>query len=334
MNSRERQVAARHIGVLSKTRREELLLEQEKALQKEQEKKKPVDKKNPWGTVAESWAIETRGRIGTDFDDYLEAYQRERKAKKDWDDPVEDDNFGKNLKTGGIRDRLGWSRKMQDDDVDKDDEDMEWDIKMKKPRMGMVADIVERDSVKNRLGGGGLDFVRRKDPRKSDDHEVFQDLRQKVGAGERVIRTAGRRLNDRFSGGRLEGRLGGASAHAQKRDHDEPRDNRLRSRLGDRLGSRRHDVIDIDDSDERDSLEMDMGNDLKVELIAGFSGKEKLQLTKQGLLTSINYLPIRPISTLKNRPVCRPYHEVCQLYCAVCWLHKTLMGTLGDAWCG
>ena len=300
MNSRERQVAARHIGVLSKTRREELLLEQEKALQKEQEKKKPVDKKNPWGTVAESWAIETRGRIGTDFDDYLEAYQRERKAKKDWDDPVEDDNFGKNLKTGGIRDRLGWSRKMQDDDGDKDDEDMEWDIKMKKPRMGMVADIVERDSVKNRLGGGGLDFVRRKDPRKSDDHEVFQDLRQKVGAGERVIRTAGRRLNDRFSGGRLEGRLGGASAHAQKRDHDEPRDNRLRSRLGDRLGSRRHDVIDIDDSDERDSLEMDMGNDLKVELIAGFSGKEKLQLTKQGLLTSINHLPIRPISTLKK----------------------------------
>jgi len=268
MNMRERQVAARHVGVLSKTRREELLLEQEKAIQKEQEKKKPVDKKNPWGTVAESWAIETRGRIGTDFDDYLEAYQRERKAKKDWDDPVEDDNFGKNLKTGGIRDRLGWSKKMQEEGADKDDEDMEWDTKMKKPRMGMVADIVERDSVKNRLGGGGLDFVRRKDPRRFDDQEEFQDLRQKVGVGERVIRTAGRRLNDRFSGGRLEGRLGGASERAQTRAKEEPRDNRLRSRLGDRLGSRKHDVIDIDDSDERDSLEMDMGDDLKgMELV-------------------------------------------------------------------
>merc|ERR1719460_462336 len=47
LSRREKQAAARHLGILSKSRREELMQEQEKALQKELEKKKPVDKKNP-----------------------------------------------------------------------------------------------------------------------------------------------------------------------------------------------------------------------------------------------------------------------------------------------
>ena len=49
LSMREKHAAARHVGILSKTRREELLQEQEKAIQKELDKKKPVDKKNPWG---------------------------------------------------------------------------------------------------------------------------------------------------------------------------------------------------------------------------------------------------------------------------------------------
>ena len=146
MNSREKQVAARHVGILSKTRREELMMEQEKAMQKEMDKKKPVDKKNPWGGVAENWAIETRGRMGTDFEDFLDAYSRdrERRNRKDWDDPGDEDVSPK--KIGGVRGRLGWSRGDQEVEEGDQDEDMEWATRMKKPRMGMVADIVEKGS--------------------------------------------------------------------------------------------------------------------------------------------------------------------------------------------
>ena len=252
MNSREKQVAARHVGILSKTRREELIMEQEKAMQKELDKKKPVDKRNPWGGVAESWAIETRGRMGTDFEDFLDAYSRdrERRNRKDWDDPGDEDVSPK--KTGGVRDRLGWSGSRRDQEEGGDqDEDMEWATRMKKPRMGMVADIVEKGSARSRLGDGDQ-ALRRKTARRSgdlDDPEAFQDLRQKVSGSERVIKTAGRRLNDRFAGGRLEGRLGLSGSSSSG----------LRSRLGNQ---------DMDDDDGRDSLERDMGEDLQgMELV-------------------------------------------------------------------
>ena len=127
---------------------------------------------------------------------------------------------------------------------------MEWATRMKKPRMGMVADIVEKGSARSRLGDGDQS-LRRKTARRSgdlDDPESFQDLRQKVSGSERVIRTAGRRLNDRFAGGRLEGRLGLSGSSSSG----------LRSRLGNQE----------DDDDGRDSLERDMGEDLQgMELV-------------------------------------------------------------------
>ena len=255
MNTREKQVAARHVGILSKSRREELLQEQEKALQKEAEKKAPVDKRNPWGSAAQSWARETRGRMGTDFEDFLDAYTRDRERRqnrKDWDNPGEDHEQHAGRRPGGIRDRLGWSRDIGDEDNDErggDDDEMEWVTKMKKPRMGMVADMVETKSgVRSRVGAD--ESVRRKDARRSGDAvDSVQDLRQRVtGDGERVIRTAGRRLQDRFAGGRLEGRLGQSSSSSSG----------LRSRLG---NTRNND-------DGRDSLERDMGEDLQgVELV-------------------------------------------------------------------
>ena len=148
LSRREKQAAARHIGILSKSRREELVLEQEKALQKELEKKKPVDKKNPWGGAATDWALESRGRVGTDFDDFLAAYTRDRgdRRRKDWDDPTEadDDRVGQKRKAGGVRARLGWTHKAEE----KEEEELEWNSRMKRPRMGMVADMVERDTRK------------------------------------------------------------------------------------------------------------------------------------------------------------------------------------------
>jgi len=265
LSMRERHAAARHVGVLSKTKKEELLMEQEKALQKEAEKKKPVDKKNPWGNAAESWAIETRGRMGNDFDDSLAAYTRERgRAKRDWDDPVEEGEEVEEVgrKSGGIRGRLGWGAKATQEDTmegEEGDEDMEWAIKMKRPRMGMVADIVEKGSTRSRLGHGDSDTTRRKVARRSgdlEDENRYQDLKQKRQVEDRVIRTADRRLlNDRFAGGRLAGRigLGGSSVSDQS----------VRPRLADRLGSRPHADDMLVEEGREDSLERDMGDDLR-----------------------------------------------------------------------
>ena len=248
LSLRERQAAARHVGILSKSRREELLQEQERALQKEAERKKPVDKKNPWGTAAESWAMETRGRVGTDFDDFLAAYSRDRRAKRDWDNPEEEETVATDTKkAGGVRSRLGWAR----GEGDQEGEEMEWDTRMKKPRMGMVADIVEKGSARSRLGAGGDSGVRRKPPRRSDELEepdMYQDLRQKVRVEDRVIRTAGRRLHDRFAGGRLEGRLGFGGA----------------GEAGTRLGAARHqELVQLEDEEDEDN-----GDDIRgMELV-------------------------------------------------------------------
>merc|ERR1712029_1251705 len=76
--------------------------------------------------------------------------------------------------------------------------------------------------------------------------------------------TAGRRLNDRFAGGRLEGRLGFGNSESRSKPSE---GSNIRSRLSDRLGSRRHQVIVVD-SEDRDSLERDMGDDLRgMELV-------------------------------------------------------------------
>ena len=249
---REKQAAARHLGVLSKTRREELLREQEKALQREQEKKKPVDKKNPWGGVAENWALESRGRVGTDFDDFLAAYSRDRR-RKDWDDPADEDRErdSPRHKTGGVRDRLGWGPN-RSEAREETEEAMEWSSKMKKPRLGMVADLVEKETVRTPL--------RRKLPVRYDEEEEEEefDLRQRVRVEDRVVRTAGRRLGDRFRGGRLEGRLG-VSRH-QEEDEDTGRRSRLSSRLGARRGVR-------SGEDSGDSLERDNGEDLRGKMM-------------------------------------------------------------------
>ena len=245
---RERQAAARHIGVLSKTRREELMLEQEKAVEREMKKKKPVDKKNPWGGVAEDWALESRGKVGTDFDDFLASYTRDR--RRDWDNPGEEVRISPKVKTGGIRDRLGWGP-AREERRDKE-EDLEWSTKMKRPRMGMVADLVEKETVRTPL--------RRKLPHRYDDleeeeeEEDYPDLRQRVRVEDRVVRTASRRLGDRFRGGRLEGRLG--LSH-----EDEEEDTGRRSRLGSRLGARARRGV-RSDQDSGDSLERDNGEDL------------------------------------------------------------------------
>ena len=49
------------MGIISRSKREELLAEQDRALEREEETKAPVDKRDPWGSVAVRWAEEQRG---------------------------------------------------------------------------------------------------------------------------------------------------------------------------------------------------------------------------------------------------------------------------------
>ena len=71
---------------------------------------------------------------------------------KDWDAPREDDEEEVMEVVGGkrsIKDRLDLGAKVgeEEEGSEEDEEDMGWMEKMKRPRMGMVADIVEKKTV-------------------------------------------------------------------------------------------------------------------------------------------------------------------------------------------
>ena len=71
---------------------------------------------------------------------------------KDWDAPREEDEEEVMEVVGGkrsIKDRLNMGAKVEEEEEEseEDEEDMGWMEKMKRPRMGMVADIVEKKTV-------------------------------------------------------------------------------------------------------------------------------------------------------------------------------------------
>jgi len=197
------------VGLLSRSKRNEILEEQEKARQREQENKTPVDKRNPWGSVAMKWAEEQRGgrpiMINGQF------------RKRDWDKPIEIDDDEEpeqvlqSRKKPSIKDRLNYSARIHiegDDQFDASDEEVEWNSKMKRPRMGMVADLVEKSSAKSRLGDESA--LRRKIPVREDSEEDGFRA-SKFDARSRIMKTAGRRLKD-----------------IKREDVDEPADARSR----------------------------------------------------------------------------------------------------------
>eukprot|EP00092_Neocalanus_flemingeri_P013609 GFUD01014677.1.p1 GENE.GFUD01014677.1~~GFUD01014677.1.p1 ORF type:complete len:765 (+),score=258.77 GFUD01014677.1:54-2348(+) len=288
----ERRVTARNVGILSKSKRDELMLEQHKAAQREMELKKPVDKKNPWGIVAETWAGESRGRTGRDFDDYVDNLNRglshgAQSSRRDWDAPGEKEIDGRVTARGrgNVRDRLDWGNRVEQDSddqaetfIEKEDEEMDWGVKMKRPRMGMVADIVEKKgSAKSRLYGSEAErkeTIKRKVPNskyartevvEEDEEEMDSTIVRRVDVEEReerVFKTAGRRLTDRFMGGRLEGRVG--LGKSEPKEGAGRLENRMEGRIGGklegRLGRKNR------DSDSGDSLERDNGADLRQNL--------------------------------------------------------------------
>ena len=68
---------------------------------------------------------------------------------KDWDAPMEEEEVVEVV--GGkrsIKDRLDMGAKVEEEqESEEEEEDMGWMEKMKRPRMGMVADMVEKKTV-------------------------------------------------------------------------------------------------------------------------------------------------------------------------------------------
>jgi hypothetical protein len=208
-------------------------LEQQKATKRELELKKPIDKKNPWGIVAERWAGESRGQTGRVFDDYMDSLDKgltygAQSSRRDWDAPETDmDGRVTGRGKGSIRDRLDFRNRVEQDSdnqaelfMEAEEEEIDLVTKMKRPRMGMVADLVEKKgSAKSRLYGTETEkkqIIKRKVPNsryaraEATEEEEGMDsmVSRRIDVYERVFKTAGRRLTDRFIGGRLEGMVG------------------------------------------------------------------------------------------------------------------------------
>jgi len=298
-------------GLLSRSKRENLLAARDEQLDREQaEREREIDGKNPWGSIAENWGSGGRREQAREYPIPLEHMDRPprsfRIGLKDWDAPEDEfdpvrvrppmEEGGKRKRS--IKDRLQMDKRVVDEDFEEseeeaaetfisegdDDSDIEWTKKRKRPRMGMVADMVEKKkNVKDRIGGDQKqkkELIKRKIANKTSI-EVFEeeeeeevddwedeeearrvdwsgreDLRLSVKLEDRPMLSLTKRLNERFRGGRLAGRLGdGIKAEVEEREV---------KNLGEREGreSRRQYSRDVE-SDGGDSLENDDGEDLK-----------------------------------------------------------------------
>merc|ERR1719220_2805277 len=203
------------VGIISRSKREELLAEQERALTKAEEAKAPVDRRNPWGGVAERGAEEQRGgRVGPIR--IVGGIPR-----KDWDAPMEEEEEDVvevllESRKRSIKDRLDMAAKVEEDE----EEDMGWMEKMKRPRMGMVADIVEKKTVARSLSRNlSMDVARQPDARevikrkvpmgRGEQREDEDEEEPAVDVSQRRIAQPRRRLGERLGlAGRLGDRLG------------------------------------------------------------------------------------------------------------------------------
>lgn len=222
-------------GLLSRSKRQKLLAARDQQLDREQaEREREVDGKNPWGSIAENWGSDGR----------REHPIHVPLKHKDWDAPV--DEFSQErvqpLMSEGVKMKRSIKDRFMDEDFkeredeatetfisewddDTDDSDIEWTKKRKRPRMGSVAHVLEKKNVKDRIGGGQKQkkvLIKRKIANKPSI-EVFEkekevgDLedekdRRRVdwrdGDDLRPMLSLTKRLNERFRGGRLAGRLG------------------------------------------------------------------------------------------------------------------------------
>merc|ERR1719500_2710161 len=105
--------------------------------------------------------------------------------------------------------------KVEEEESEEDEEDMGWMEKMKRPRMGMVADIVEKKTVARSLSRNISMEMRQQDAREVIKRKVPMGRREeeeeeiKIDVGQRRIVQPRRRLGERLGlAGRLGDRLG------------------------------------------------------------------------------------------------------------------------------
>merc|ERR1719239_915944 len=139
----------------------------------------------------------------------------------DWDAPMEDDDEVMEVGVGGkrsIKDRLDMGAKVEEEESEEDEEDMGWMEKMKRPRMGMVADMVEKKTVARSLSRNISMEMRQQDAREVIKRKVpigrqiqREDEEEEIGIEvvQRRIVQPRRRLGERLGlAGRLGDRLG------------------------------------------------------------------------------------------------------------------------------
>merc|ERR1711915_994506 len=212
-------------------------------------------------------------------------------TRRDWDAP-DDSVSGKRVNSkgkGSIKDRLGFGNRAannSDDDTETYMEtardDIDWGSKMKRPRMGMVADLVEKKgSAKSRLYGneaGCNEVIKRKVPNRGfkgdnseseDEEDSKPSILRRVNLDDRVYKTAGRRLTDRFLGGRLEGRVGTGNSQSEGSGRT------LSSKLEARLGRRKSNSEDWKEVEDRADSFNSIGKDLVIRVTQSNTFKEE-----------------------------------------------------------
>jgi len=130
---------------------------------------------------------------------------------------------------------------------------------------------------------------------RDEEEEMDSSIVRRVDVEERVFKTAGRRLTDRFMGGRLEGRVGLGKSEKEITPSKKSLGGRLGSKFESRLG-RKNNASDSEDSLERDDgadFHQKLDNDLVIQVTQSDEEFETQRSQRSG---NRNELPSRELN--------------------------------------
>ena len=156
-----------------------------------------TDKRNPWGGIAEKWRYE----------------HGQKESSRDFNKNYTEKVLGK--RRVSVKERLGWRSKVEPSMRTRSaEENRDWNVKMKRPRMEMVADMEERKMF-GRVQGLSIVHTKLFKDKPAKKREVFDkdsaqlDKKFTVGAVERH--------NDQLKESKLSKRFFGSSAAKRPR---------------------------------------------------------------------------------------------------------------------
>ena len=156
-----------------------------------------TNKRNPWGGIAEKWRYE----------------HGQKESSRDFNKNYTEKVLGK--RRVSVKERLGWRSKVEPSMRTRSaEENRDWNVKMKRPRMEMVADMEERKMF-GRVQGSSIVHTKLFKDKPAKKREVFDkdsaqlDKKFTVGAVERH--------NDQLKDSKLSKRFFGASAAKRPR---------------------------------------------------------------------------------------------------------------------